>query len=145
MCSSSTRTPFRPGVLSRRRSRDRESCRRPKRCMRCSRKRRASPTGTATILARTGEPLEGVKNIRRARRQAAAELKRPRTPVGVRQRQLLVSMDLATADAFVVQGRYGQARRILARSPSEQAPGLQELLSLDPAAYREQVINSDIY
>jgi tetratricopeptide (TPR) repeat protein len=97
------------------------------------------------IQVRTGEPQEGVKNIRRARRQAAAELKRPRTPAGERQRQLLVSMDLATADAFVVQGRYGQARRILAHSPSEQAPGLLELLRLDPAAYREQVINSDIY
>jgi tetratricopeptide (TPR) repeat protein len=97
------------------------------------------------IQVRTGEPQEGVKNIRRARRQAAAELKRPRTPAGERQRQLLVSMDLATADAFVVQGRYWQARRILARSPSAQAPGLLELLNQDPAAYREQVINSDIY
>jgi tetratricopeptide (TPR) repeat protein len=97
------------------------------------------------IQVRTGEPQEGVKNIRRARRQAAAELKRPRTPAGERQRQLLVSMDLATADAFVVQGRYWQARRILARSPSAQAPGLLALLNQDPAAYREQVINSDIY
>ena len=95
------------------------------------------------IQVRTGEPQEGVKNIRRARRRAAAELKRSRIPAG--ERQLLVSMDLATADAFVVQGRYGQASRILARSPSEQAPGLLELLNLDPAAYREQVINSDIY
>jgi tetratricopeptide (TPR) repeat protein len=95
------------------------------------------------IQVRTGEPLEGVKNIRRARRLAAAELNRPRTQVG--ERQLLVSMDLALADAFVVQGRYGQARRILAQSPSEQAPGLLQLLNLDPAAYREQVINSDIY
>ncbi len=95
------------------------------------------------IQVRTGEPQEGVKNIRRARRQAA-EPKWPQTPAGERQRQLLVSMDLATADAFVVQGRYGQARRILARSPSEQAPGLLELLKQDPAAYREQVINSDI-
>jgi predicted Zn-dependent protease len=95
------------------------------------------------IQVRTGEPLEGVKNIRRARRVAVDELKRTRIPVG--ERQLLVSMDLATADAFVVQGRYGQARRILARSPSEQAPGLLELLNRDPAAYREQVINSGIY
>ena len=95
------------------------------------------------IQVRTGEPVEGVKNIRRARRLVASELNRPRTQVA--ERQLLVSMDLATADAFVVQGRYGQARRILAQSPSEQAPGLLELLNLDPAAYREQVINSDIY
>jgi hypothetical protein len=54
-------------------------------------------------------------------------------------------MDLALADGFVVQGRYARASRILARSPSEQAPGLLELLNLDPAAYREQVINSGIY
>jgi tetratricopeptide (TPR) repeat protein len=97
------------------------------------------------IQVRTGEPQEGVKDIRRARRAAAAELRRPGTPAGERQRQLLVSMDLATADAFVVQGRYVQARKILAQSPSEQAPGLLELLKLDPAAYREQVINSGIY
>ena len=95
------------------------------------------------IQVRTGEPQEGVKNIRRARRRAAVELKRTRTQVG--ERQLLVSMDLALADAFVVQGRYARASRILARSPSEQAPGLLELLNLDPAAYREQVINSGIY
>jgi tetratricopeptide (TPR) repeat protein len=95
------------------------------------------------IQVRTGEPAEGVKNIRRARRMAASDLNRPRMQVA--ERQLLVSMDLATADAFVVQGRYGQARRILAQSPSEQAPGLLELLNLDPAAYREQVINSGIY
>jgi tetratricopeptide (TPR) repeat protein len=94
------------------------------------------------IQVRTGEPVEGVKNIRRARRRAA-KLNRPPRQGG--ERQLLVSMDLATADAFVVQGRYGQARRILAQSPSEQAPGLLELLNLDPAAYREQVINSGIY
>ncbi|CAN5685152.1 hypothetical protein BH20ACT12_BH20ACT12_00880 [soil metagenome] len=95
------------------------------------------------IQVRTGEPLEGVKNIKRARRVAAAELNRSRRPL--QQRQLLVSMDLATADALVVQGRYGQARGILAQSPSEQAPGLLELLNSDPAAYREQVITSDIY
>ena len=95
------------------------------------------------IQVRTGEPREGVKNISRARRKAAAELKGAPTQVG--ERQLLVSMDLALADAYVVEGRYGQARRILAQSPSEQAPGLLELLSLDPAAYREQVINSGIY
>ncbi len=97
------------------------------------------------IQVRTGEAAEGVRNIRRARHMAAADLNRSRRPVSGQQRQLLVSMDLATADAFVVQGRYGQARRILAQSPSEQAPGLLELLNTDPAAYREQVIHSDIY
>ncbi|MBA2714566.1 MAG: tetratricopeptide repeat protein [Rubrobacteraceae bacterium] len=97
------------------------------------------------IQARTGEAADGVKNIKRARRKAAAEQDRLRGPDTQRQKQLLVSMDLATADALVVQGRYGQAASILAQSPSEQAPGLLELLNSDPAAYREQVITSDIY
>jgi len=97
------------------------------------------------LQARTGEPQEGVRNIKRARRMADAELERLRGPAAERQRQLLISMDLATADALVVVGRLGRARSILEQSPSEQAPGLLELLSSDPAAYREQVINSDIY
>jgi len=96
------------------------------------------------IQVRTGEAPEGVKNIKRARRMAEAQANRARGPQAERQEQLLVSMDLATADALVVAGRIGQAQRILAESPSEQAPGLLELLNSDPEAYREQVINSDV-
>jgi hypothetical protein len=76
---------------------------------------------------------------------AAADLEKMKGPVKKQRQQLLVSMDLDIADALVVQGRYGQAREILAQSPSEQAPGLLGLLNSDPGAYREQVINSDIY
>ena len=97
------------------------------------------------IQVRTGEPLEGLKNIKRARRMAAADLDDMKGPVRKQRQQFLVSMDLAIADALVVQGRYGQAREILSQSPSEQAPGLLGLLDSDPEAYREQVINSDIY
>jgi tetratricopeptide (TPR) repeat protein len=97
------------------------------------------------VQVRTGEAAEGVRNIKRARRVAAAEIGDSRGPATERQRQLLVSMDLATADGLVVRGRYGRAGKILTESPSEQAPGLLELLNSDPEAYREQVINSDIY
>ena len=97
------------------------------------------------IQVRTGEAQEGVNNIKRARRMEAAEARRSPGSETARQRQLLVSMNLAAADGLVVWGRYGQAARILAESPSEQAPGLLELLRSDPEAYREQVINSDIY
>jgi tetratricopeptide (TPR) repeat protein len=96
------------------------------------------------IQVRTGEAPEGVKNIKRARRMAASVFDKARGPQTEVQKQLLVSMDLATADALVVAGRIGQAQRILAESPSEQAPGLLELLDSDPKAYREQVINSDV-
>jgi hypothetical protein len=54
-------------------------------------------------------------------------------------------MNLALADALVVRGRYAQAREVLAGSSSEQAPALLQLLDTDPEAYREQVVNSDIY
>ena len=96
------------------------------------------------IQARTGEAPEGVKNIKRARRMAEAQFDKAPGAQTERQQQLLVSMDLATADALVVQGRIGQAQSILSESTSEQAPGLLELLASDPKAYREQVINSDI-
>jgi tetratricopeptide (TPR) repeat protein len=97
------------------------------------------------IQVRTGEPLEGLQNLKHARHIAAADLDNMHGPVKKQRQQLLVSMDLDIADALVVQGRYGQAREILTQSPSEQAPGLLSLLNSDPAAYREQVINSDIY
>ena len=96
------------------------------------------------IQARTGEAPEGVKNLKRARRMAEAQFDKAPGAQTERQQQLLVSMDLATADALVVQGRIGQAQRILSESTSEQAPSLLELLASDPEAYREQVINSDI-
>ena len=94
------------------------------------------------IQARTGEAPKGVRNIKRARRTAEAQANRG--PQAGGQKRLLVSMNLATADALVVAGRIEQAQHILAESPSEQAPGLLELLNSDPEAYREQVINSDV-
>lgn len=97
------------------------------------------------IRVRTGEAEEGVNDIKRARRMVAAEMRRSPGPEAAQQRQLLVSMDLAAADGLVVAGRYGQAAAILEESPSEQAPGLLELLRSAPEAYREQVINSDLH
>ena len=97
------------------------------------------------IYVRTGEPGEGYKAINIARRQASAGMKSLRKPLRTERRKLLVSMNLALADALVVQGRYAQAREVLAGSASEQAPALLQLLDTDPQAYREQVVNSDVY
>ena len=97
------------------------------------------------IYVRTGEPREGYKAINIARRQASAGMKSLRKPLRTERRKLLGSMNLALADALVVQGRYAQAREVLIRSSSEQAPALLQLLDTDPQAYREQVVNSDIY
>ncbi len=97
------------------------------------------------IYVRTGEPKEGYKAINTARRQASAGMESLGRPLRRERQQLVGSMNLALADALVVQGRYAQAREVLAESPSEQAPALLQLLATDPEAYREQVVNSDIY
>jgi hypothetical protein len=54
-------------------------------------------------------------------------------------------MELAKADALVVQGRYDEARQVISQSSSEQAPALLQLLNSDPEAYRESVVLSEIY
>jgi hypothetical protein len=54
-------------------------------------------------------------------------------------------MQLAIADALVVEGRYDKAREIIAQSSSPQAPALLELLNSNPDAYRESVVTSEIY
>jgi tetratricopeptide (TPR) repeat protein len=97
------------------------------------------------IYVRTGEPGEGYKAINIARRQASAGMKSLGKPLRTERRKLLGSMNLALADALVVQGRYAQAREVLVGSSSEQAPALLQLLDTDPQAYREQVVNSDVY
>jgi len=97
------------------------------------------------IYVRTGEPGEGYKAINIARRQASAGMKSLGRPLRTERRKLLGSMNLALADALVVQGRYAQAREVLVGSSSEQAPALLQLLDTDPQAYREQVVNSDVY
>ena len=97
------------------------------------------------IQVRTGEPREGYQTIMRARRKASAGTKGVGRALKARRAELVESMDLALADALVVQGRYDRARGILVSSPSEQAPALLRLLDTDPEAYREQVVNSDVY
>jgi tetratricopeptide (TPR) repeat protein len=97
------------------------------------------------LCVRTGEPEKGYRYIMRARRQAAADLDRLDGPARAERRELIESMDLALADALVVQGEYARARQIIARSDSEQAPALLHLLDTDPEGYRQSVLSSEIY
>jgi tetratricopeptide (TPR) repeat protein len=97
------------------------------------------------IEVRTGEAEEGLKDIKSARRQARAGLEDLEGPLARQREEFIRGMDLAVADAMVVAGRESGARRILTNSPSEQASSLLRLLDSDPDAYREQVVNSDIY
>jgi tetratricopeptide (TPR) repeat protein len=95
------------------------------------------------IYVRSGRPEEGVKTIRAAQRRVDDDLRATGQSAAVQG--LRVSMDLAIADAFVMQREYGRARRIVSDSPAEQAPAILRLLNTDPEGYRESVANSAIY
>lgn len=97
------------------------------------------------IEIRTGDAEEGLRDIKAARRQTRSGLGKLEGPAKRQRQETLRGMDLALADAMVVAGRESRAREILSSSPSEQAPSLLRLLDSDPGAYREQVVNSDIY
>jgi tetratricopeptide (TPR) repeat protein len=97
------------------------------------------------IYVRTGKPGEGLQAIRHAQRRAEAGLEELEGPLRTQQQELIESMDLAIADALVVQGRYDEAREVISQSSSEQAPALLHLLNSDPEAYRESVVMSEIY
>ena len=97
------------------------------------------------IYVRTGEPEKGLQAIKRAKRKAEAALEEMEGPLKERQQQAIVSMNLAIADALVVAGRYEEAREVISASSSSQAPALLQLLDSDPEAYRESVVDSDIY
>jgi Flp pilus assembly protein TadD len=97
------------------------------------------------IYVRTGEPRKGLWTLKSAKQRAEAGLDKLEGPLEVQRQQLIESMELAIADALVVQGRYDEARQIIAESPSEQAPALLHLLDSNPEAYREAVVSSEIY
>lgn len=97
------------------------------------------------IYVRTGEPEKGVTTLRRARQRATAELENLNASEREQGREFVESIDLAIADALVVQGRYAEARRVVAESSAEQAPAILELLETDPERYRESVVDSEIY
>ncbi|MCA1688427.1 MAG: tetratricopeptide repeat protein [Actinobacteria bacterium] len=97
------------------------------------------------IYVRTGKPGEGLQAIQDAQRRAEAGLDELEGPLRAQQQELIESMELAIADALVVQGRYAAAREVIAESSSEQAPALLHLLNSDPEAYRESVVMSEIY
>ncbi|HET7480031.1 MAG TPA: tetratricopeptide repeat protein [Rubrobacteraceae bacterium] len=97
------------------------------------------------IYVRTGEPKEGYKAILQARRRSSKGLEQLKGSAKTEREDLIQSMDLALADALVVEGKYNRALKVISESSSDQAPALYELLSSDPEAYRDSVVNSEIY
>lgn len=97
------------------------------------------------IYARTGEPEKAVETLTRAREDVAARVEDSNNELKRVQRELFLnSIDLAVADAHVVQGDYDAARAVLEESEAEQAPAILELLNTNPEEYRDSVLNSGL-
>ncbi len=97
------------------------------------------------IYVRTGDPEKGRVTLQAARRRAEASLESLGPSSRLQREELIQSIDLAIADALVVQGRYDEARQIVANSASEQAPAILTLLYTDPEMYRQSIEDSEIY
>jgi len=98
------------------------------------------------IYARTEEPEKAVETLTGVREDVAARVEESDNDDAKRvQRELFLnSIDLAIADAHVVQGDYPEATAVLEESEAEQAPAILELLNTNPEEYRESVLNSGL-
>ena len=97
------------------------------------------------IYVRTGDPEKGRETLQDVKQRAESDLKSLESSARSQREEFIQSIDLAIADALVVQGRYDEARQILANSSSEQAPAILTLLDTDPEMYRESIKDSEIY
>lgn len=97
------------------------------------------------IYVRTGEPEEGVRILRKAQRQAERELQGLTGPLEQSQQEFIQSVELATADALVVERRYARASKMVAASEAAQAQTILSLINSNPEGYRRTVLNSDVY
>jgi tetratricopeptide (TPR) repeat protein len=96
------------------------------------------------VQMRLGEPEEAIDTFEEARERAEAELETSDEQQQDQKQEFLESLDLAAADALVVQRSYVEAREYLAQSEAEQAPALLALLDEDPEAYRRSVFDAPI-
>ena len=96
------------------------------------------------VQMRLDEPEAAIETFEEARERAEAELKSSDEQQQDQKRAFLESLDLATADALVVQRSYDEARDYLEQSEAEQAPAVLALLDEDPEAYRRSVFDAPI-
>jgi tetratricopeptide (TPR) repeat protein len=97
------------------------------------------------IYVQTSRPEKGLKALRAAEERTEERLGNVEGQPREQAQELKSSIELAIAEAYVVQRRYGEARRVLANSSSEQAPAILEFLNSDPQGYRQSVLENEIY
>jgi tetratricopeptide (TPR) repeat protein len=91
------------------------------------------------LQVRLGEPEEAIQTLEDTKDKASAGLESLDEPRKTDRETFIESLDLAIADALVVQGSYAEAREVLLQSGAEQAPVVLALLEEDPDGYRESV------
>src|SRR5215218_443682 len=97
------------------------------------------------IQTRLGEPEQAIETFEEAKERAGTEPEESADESRQDQRRaFLDSLDLAIADALVVQGSVEEARAYLAQSEAQQAPTVLALLNEDPTSYRESVLDAPI-
>ena len=96
------------------------------------------------IQVQLEEPEEAIETFEEARKMAGKGLEPLDESRKAEREDFLESLDLAVADALVVQGSYAEAREVLSRSEAEQAGAVIALLNEDPEGYRESVLDAAI-
>ncbi len=96
------------------------------------------------IQVRLGEPGAAIGTFEEAREKASVGLESLDESERAERMTFIESLDLAIADALVVQGSYAEAREVLSQSPAEQAPAVLALLGEDPESYRRSVLDAPI-
>jgi tetratricopeptide (TPR) repeat protein len=97
------------------------------------------------VQTRLGEPEEAIETFEEAKERADTEPEESSDETRQDQRRaFLDSLDLAIADALVVQGSFEEAREYLAQSEAEQAPAILTLLNDDPVSYQQSVFDAPI-
>ncbi len=91
-----------------------------------------------------GEPGEAIETFEEAKAGGSEDLESLEESEKAERRAFLESLDLAIADALVVQGSYDEAREVLSQSSAEQASAVLALLNEDPESYRRSVIEAPI-
>ena len=96
------------------------------------------------IQVQLQEPEEAIETFEETREMAGDRLEFLDESQRTERETFIESLDLAVADALVVQGSYAEAREVLSQSEAEQASAVFALLNEDPESYRESVLSDTI-
>jgi tetratricopeptide (TPR) repeat protein len=96
------------------------------------------------IQMRLDTPEKAIKTFEDAKKTANGQLGSLNESQQAQRQAFIESLDLAIADALIVQGSYAEAREALSQSSAEQAPSKLALLDEDPESYRKSVLDAPI-